>query len=166
MSTDRIDLRTLAARSPEDLRWMTLEIVLLQSHGPRAFMWADKLQHETSWKLFPLASLEHAVPFFKKTLPHVFVVHWHMGSDHDYNSAVTRLVRRIKRRRGKPGIGTGPLIIGTYHSDSCDDFPSLIPFLKRTYDCLLEHREAKDLAPKVIEALWSYLPSRAAPEAG
>lgn len=161
MSPDRIDLLTLLAQSPEDLRWMPLEIALLYNVRNITFAWAERLSQETDWKLFPLASLEHAIPFFKKTVPHVLVIHWHTGWDHNYNSPVTRLVRGIKRRRGKPGIGRGPLIVGTYHQESCEEIPSLMPFLKRTYDCLLEFGESTHLAAKLIDALWNYLQIRA-----
>lgn len=161
MSTDRVDLRKISVSSPEDMKAVALNVALLQNDWQRVFMWAEILEHETSWHVIPFENLKHAIAVLDKSLPHVFVTHWHIGWDHNHDNPVTQLVVSLKRRRGHPGIGAGPLIIGTYRRDSnYYNEESFLPFIARTYDYHMESLvwDMEEFTDTLARELWYHLP--------
>lgn len=165
MQSDRIRLHHLAVASAEDLKRLPLEVAVLQNDLEMAETWADLMSIATSWRVTPLESLEHAVHYLERRLPHVLIIHWHRGSDHEHANPVTDLVHRLKRRRQQPGIGAGPFLAGTYWHDS--DYyrdPTFMPFIERTYDCTIDLAEVgSDPLDTLTRELWARLPAPPAP---
>jgi len=161
MSPEPVDLRTMIVSSPADVIAVPLDVALLQNDEEMVFLWAEVLEHLTSWHVIPFQTLEHAIAFLEKSLPHIFVTHWHLGWDHKQDNPVTQLVARLKEQRGRPGIGTGPLIVGTYRRDSgYYDQETFLPFIEQTYDCHMESLiwDMKEFINTLARELWYHLP--------
>lgn len=162
MPLDRVDLRKLTVSSPKDIRAVPLDVALLQNDNDTVFLWADSLELFTCWHVIPFESLEHAIAYLEQSLPHVFVTHWHLDWEHTHDNPVTQLVLHLKNRRGSPGIGGGPFIVGTYNWDSDYYYDeAFIPFLEKTYDYHTESiiSEMEQFIDTLIHELWRYLPA-------
>lgn len=162
MTRERVDLRAVEVRSPESLKRLSLEMALLQNNYDISSIWAEYLEFSTSWRAIPLESLEHAVDFLAREPSHIFLTHWHIGLDHGYNNPVTQLVAGLRERRGGPGIGAGPLLIGTYRKDSSyytNHKVEFNRFLTENYDYFMEFKAIlpRDFLNTILRALWRHL---------
>lgn len=154
----RVDLRTLRVSFPEALTQLPLDIAILNGRWGYTSEQADAIRKGRRWNPLPFASLSHAAEILNQRLTHIFVTHWHIGADHRFESDITQLVRDLKKARGLPGIGSGPLLVATYHTPLDKD---LSDFLEKTYDCHMTLLQAfTDPVQWLAEQLWARLPSR------
>lgn len=158
MESERIDFESLEVFSADVLRSLPLNVGILQDDKDESSIMALFLSHTVSaWRPFPFETFEHAIEKLEREPFHVFVTHWHIGRDHGVDNRVTRLVQRLRKDRGTPGVGRGPLLVATYnfiHSDLFDKGP-----LGNTYDLCLP-KPSSELTLEIVSRLFEMLPRR------
>jgi len=165
MGNERVDLASLDVVSPDALRSLPLDVGILRNDWRVTRILAQFFEQHTSWRAFPFETYEHAKNVLDGQPLHIFATHWHIGGDHRFNNEVTQLVERLKKKRGTPGVGRGPLLVATCHSLAPRQNPpdsELLSLLETTYDLYLEVPVGiLNWVPKIISRLYVMLPVHA-----
>ena len=159
MQNDKVNLLNLKVISYKELKNIPLEVSLLQNDNDTVFSWAKILGSKTAWNIRPFEKYNDLVEVLKTWTPQIFVTHWHFGNDHRFNNPVSSVIKELKDSRGGPGIGKGPLLIGTYFEDwNYND--QFIQFLNDAYDFNknLPIGNFDQFIVSITHRLWELLP--------
>ena len=162
MEHTRVDLRELIVPNATALTSIPLEVALLLRSWDATIVRGLILQEETKWLPLRFRSLSHAMDVLARRPVHILVVHWHVDSQHTFDNNVTQFVKTLKSKRGFPGIGSGPLLVGAWMSGTDADEDHLLEFLRDTYDCHMNYLQTgpDEFTSWLAEQLWTLLPSR------
>ena len=115
---DFTDLLSIRLDSARRVQYVPLIVGILQNDDHVAEVLATALKKRTRWRILPFDSFEHARRVALDQNLHVFLTHWHIGTDHNVDSKITRLVQTLRERRGGPGVGSGPLLAASFNPDT------------------------------------------------
>lgn len=149
-----IDITTLENPSPDELLRLPLEVGLWQNNLESGLIANHAFSELTSWKTYWFESSSHMLDRLEHLSLHILMTHCHDENNNDHS--IDHCADRLRVSRGSPGVGTGPLLVGT-----AVRFGEELLSLKKRYDLVvIIPYDAFELANEVAQCLWSLLPKR------